>query len=501
MLNVTPTTTGVLRPPSGLRLKSSEVLVAGALTALLLYSLTTGAGFFTGSLAIAALVVAIGVLGANPRVVISLAVVMLYIGLLDGYLKLQVNSHTFVLIRDALLYAIVAGVLIRTVVQRRDVRLPPLTGWVAAWVVIVLVELLNPANGTLSHSVQALRPHLEFVPLFFFGFFLMRTSGRLRGFLMLLVLVAAVNGVVNVIQFNLTPDQLTSWGPGYAKRIHGIGVSGRSYVDAANIARTRPFGLGSDIGFGGVTCLLAAAGVMALLYRRRGTVLALAIPAIVVVALGVVTSQARVVVVGSIFSVIAFLAMTSSPRRWVGPLATVAVTATVVFLAVGSVADSTNNSFERYRSIAPEDALRTTYDYRKNTFFHIATYGAEFPLGAGLGSVGPGNSTPGGNGRALDGESQYTFLLVETGIGGLIALVGFNLLVLSMVVRRLRTIEDRGTQVLLAAIAAPLFALVGTWVVGASTAGTPSSPYMWFAAGILVYWLHERSERSGAAPV
>jgi O-antigen ligase len=238
---------------------------------------------------------------------------------------------------------------------------------------------------------------------------------------------------------------------------------------------------------------------MALLYRRRGGAVVLAIPLIVAVTLGIVTSQARVVVVGSIISVIAFLVMTTSARRWFGALAAAAITATVAFLVVGSLTGSTHNSFDRYENIAPSEVLRTTYDYRKDTVANVGRYATSFPLGAGLGTVGPGSSTAGGNGRALDGESEYTFLLVETGIPGLLVLAGFNVLLLTLVFRRLRTIADRDTQVLLAAIAAPMFALVTSWVVGASTASTPGSPYMWFAAGILVYWLHDATPRQTSA--
>ncbi len=483
---------------------SRELVTAGAFAAAATSALvfTIALGQRSSTLAIAGgLVMAAAIwLISSERYTLTLGLLMIYIGCFDGVLKLRYNSEAFVLVRDVLLYAVVAGALIRWSGRRSNVHLPPLTGWVAAWVVIVIVEVLNPANGTLLHSVQALRQHLEFVPLFFFGFFVMRTSGRLRGFLFLLVVVAAVNGIANVIQFNLTPQQLASWGQGYADRINGVGVGARGFLDDSNILRTRPFGLGSDIGFGGVTCLLAAPAAMALLYRRNATSPLLAIPLIVAVAIGIATSQARLAVVGSILAVAAFLLMTLSPRRWFGTLAATAVTATVVFLVASSLADNANNNFDRYDSIAPGEVVRTTYDYRKDTILSVGTYAADFPLGAGLGTVGPAGSTAGGNGRVLNAESEYTFLLVETGVPGLITLVGFNLLLLSMVVRRIHTVSDRDTRVLLAAIAAPLFALVIAWIVGPSSASTPASPYTWFASGVLVYWLHEGAEQARAAP-
>jgi hypothetical protein len=42
---------------------------------------------------------------------------------------------------------------------------------------------------------------------------------------------------------------------------------------------------------------------------------------------------------------------------------------------------------------------------------------------------------------------------------------------------------------MLAAIGAPLIGKFFSWFGGASTAATPDSPYMWFVAGVLAWWL------------
>jgi len=74
-------------------------------------------------------------------------------------------------------------------------------------------------------------------------------------------------------------------------------------------------------------------------------------------------------------------------------------------------------------------------------------------------------------------------------VPGLIAMLGFNLLLLYLSVTRIRRISDREMRVLLTAIAAPLFAFLATWVVGVSTATVPAAPFMWLSAGALSYWL------------
>ena len=143
-----------------------------------------------------------------------MVVFLLYLGLLDGFLKLRTNSTAVTLVRDVLLYAILLGFLARAALRRQKLRPPPMTGWILAFVMVVIVQLANPADQGLTHSLGALRPHLEFVPLFFVGYALLQSRKRLRTFFVIMLVIATANGVVGVIQLNLTPAQLSSWGPG-----------------------------------------------------------------------------------------------------------------------------------------------------------------------------------------------------------------------------------------------------------------------------------------------
>ena len=159
----------------------------------------------------------------NERYEWSLVVLILYVGLADGYLKLSTGSSNATLLRDLLLYAIVVGALIRFVVRGRTLELPPLSGWVFAWVGVVLIQLANPSNGTMMHSLSALRPHAEWVPLFFLAYFVMRSNARIKGFLLLLVVVAATNGVVGLIQIQPHPGRALGLGPGIRESDHRRG--------------------------------------------------------------------------------------------------------------------------------------------------------------------------------------------------------------------------------------------------------------------------------------
>ena len=77
----------------------------------------------------------------------------------------------------------------------------------------VSLELSRSVDDALSKGV----------PLFFVGYAFLKTRARLRAFFLILLVIATANGIVGMVQLNLTPAQLASWGPGYAFRINGNG--------------------------------------------------------------------------------------------------------------------------------------------------------------------------------------------------------------------------------------------------------------------------------------
>src|SRR5262249_31278322 len=132
----------------------------------------------------------------------------------------------------------------------------------------------------------------------------------LRMFCILLAVVAAANGVAGWVQFKETPAQFAAWGPGYSERVLGTGAfagAGRTSATGTSGSATRPFGLGSDAGDGGLFGMLALCGIFALAAfsrRRRYQVLAVALALLAVV--GIVTSQGRSVLLGSVITLLAF---------------------------------------------------------------------------------------------------------------------------------------------------------------------------------------------------
>lgn len=431
----------------------------------------------------------------EERVGRTLAIFLLYLTLLDGYLKLSTGSDLIVVGRDLVLLAIVAGMLARAGV-RNSLSLPPLTGFVVLYVAICLVQLLNPNNIGFLHSLGGLRPHLEFVPLFFVAFVYLRTARRLRMLFLLLLAVTAINGVVALVQYRLTPEQLAGWGPGYRERIEGTGaVAGRTaFNERTGTANIRPFGLGSDLGFGGSLAVIAApAGLALLMIRRRGT--GRIPPAILTVgvALALITSQTRITVVLAVTALLAYVGLSSFSKRRLQLMGGILVTTAVAWLVILMVSSTTSTGvLDRYASIAPDRFVSTAVTYKSSAFAATKDYFTKVPVGAGLGSVGPASNFAGQSSRSLNGESEFNFLLIELGIPGLLAVLGLMVMLLGLAFRQIPRIRDDDVRPLLAAMGAALAAIFFGFAGAPVTSGVPLGPYLWLTAGTFSYWLIHR---------
>ena len=499
---------GLVVPRIGARTGPSPWLILLAAAAVGVWATTKGPEELGGlPILLAGFVVVPIWMFATNRPAHALAVVLLYMGLLDGFLKLKVASGNELptIGRDVLLYAVAIGMLVRAIIQRRPIDLPPLSVWVFLWIALVLIQLANPYNNSWVHAITATRQHIEFVPLFFIGYTVMRTPGRVRAFLLIFLLIAAVNGVVSLVQFNLTPEQLSNWGPGYRGLITGeSGVAPRVAAgDEEGTTRTRPMALGSDMGFGGVLggmalpaalALLAASGVS---LRMKLLVAALGLGAVTAVA----TSQARGAIVASLLCVAAFTVIGISARRLPKFIAAFAVVAALSFLVLSEIQGKNETAFARYDSVAPGQVLDTTFREREGLFKSVPNYVTKYPFGAGLGSVGPASGVfdpP--KKRGLSAESQVTYTIVEVGVLGLIVLFGFLTHLLVVVIPKVRRVADRDLRLMLAALAAPFFLLLASAIVGAITPSTPTAPYIWFGAGALLWWAKHGYRQAATQP-
>jgi len=358
-----------------------------------------------------ALGITVGMLGlvalaASARYEVTLTFLVLYFGLVDGVIKLETANQMVSSLRDLMIAAICAGAIVRMIARRDEIRLPPLSGWVAGFVLIVAVEAFNPNTHGMLKVIGGFRQQLEWVPFFFLGYLLMRSKDRFRKLFLLLGAIALINGAVSAYQTQLTPAQLSGWGPGYSERINGTGsVSGRVYTDPNGEERVRPPALGSDLGFGGYVGVLALPGLLALLAigraRGRWTALILTLGALLAVA----TSLQRTAVLGAVIAAIAFLTLSASAgRRATQVLASILVVGAIAFgLAAVFAPDAGNGVFSRYTDITPGKAASTSVGYREGTISQIPDVIAQYPFGAGLSIAGPGATFGGPSPATLNG--------------------------------------------------------------------------------------------------
>ena len=484
---------------------AAGLLVAGVVAALTAFVTRRAAAEGAAVL----LVVAGGLwFAATRRTQLALALFVLYLGLLDGYLKLASGSNLVTFVRDLLLYAIVVGLLVRAIVQGKRLPLPPLSAWVIAFIVLVLVQVANPQGGTIVHSLAGVRQHLEFVPLFFLTFAFVRSVKALRMLVILLAMIAAANGVASFVQFKESPQQFAAWGPGYARRVLGTGAfsgGGRTFKNGQVGGGTRPFGLGSDGGDGGWFGAFAFCGILALAaFSRKRRYQAFAVVAAIGAALAVITSQDRGVIVGSVIILLSFALLIATSRNRFTSLAGLALAGIAAVIVIQVIVGSVGTSQVRYQGLSPSSLLQTTSKARGKSIALIPHNLVTYPFGAGLGTGGPAISAPGASQLTLtkgpDIETEFSFLIVETGIAGMIALVGFTVSMLVIGFRRCRLEPDREARALLAALIAPVAGIFVVFFTSAPSPSVPPGPYLWAVGGIVSYWLVARpAERRRAA--
>lgn len=427
----------------------------------------------------------------HRRVDHTLVALALYLGLLDGYVKLRTGSSTVTLARDALVIAIAAGALLRGAQTKQRIFLPPLGGFVLAFSAVVLIELANPAARGLTASLAGVRQHLEFVPLFFLGYAFVRTESQIRKALLVLVFFAAVGGVVSYIQSTLTPEQLAGWGPGYRERVFGTGIftgAGRvAFEDAGTVVR--PFGLGSDVGSGAAAAALALPALIALLIVTRGRIRWTIAPMSVGVGLAVATSGSRAALIIVFVSLVAFGLIAAVSKNALKAVVGIAVGVALIYAAFVQLGPD-NGSTKRAQSVAPNKALSTFSTERGESVKAFGGIATGHPLGVGLGTVGPASGfqrTAGG--ETFNSETEWNFLVVEVGIAGVAIYVGFLLRLMWLALTRIRRVADPTLRLYLAALAAPIFGMLVAGFSGPTSASVPSAPFLWLVSGILAYWL------------
>jgi hypothetical protein len=438
----------------------------------------------------------------STRYTVTLTLLALYLGLLDGPVKLEAADKFASGVRDVLIVAIGLGMLMRLPLKRERVLLPPLSAWVFAFVAITLVEAFNPDTNGILKVLGGYRQQLEFVPLFFFGYMVIRSKQRFRQLFLVLGVIALANGLVGTYQSRLSPSQLSGWGPGYGERIagNGKGQGGRTYA-VEGVAHNRPPALGSDSGFGGAVGTLAVPGLLALLavgrLRRRWPVLLCMMGAL----LGVATSASRTDIVVALVALATFAGLAVVARLRVGR----ALGALMIVAALGGVTAAALVAVDGSQIFHRQEALvklaggedtnghETGDDGKEKHLNEIPRDIADAPFGFGLGTIGAvaglgGHERVTVENEIVGGGSAYNLLVVEVGAPGLIAWLGISLSVIVLGVTRMRGIVDPELRIYLVALLTAFIAFTIQGISAPTLAVTPAGAYLWFAPGVFAYW-------------
>jgi hypothetical protein len=448
-----------------------------------------------------AAVVGIVALILSSRYEVTVTIVALYLVLLDGPVKLGFEGGELAHgIRNVLILAVCLGAVLRLLVRREEVRLPPLSGWVLTFVAVVVLEAFNPRTEGILKVLGGFRQELQWVPFFFFGFILMRSKKRLRQFCLVVGVCALANGIVATYQTGLSPASLATWGPGYRQLFQPTSVgdkAGRARTyGAEGEARARPVGLGSDSGFSGGVGLVALPCCLALLAtwrsRQRWLAALLALGAI----LGVATGLGRLQVIGAGLGVVAFGVLSVvGGRRVSRPLASMVVVVVLAIPAGVFVASAVRSgTFQRYNSLISRSPASLASN-KSPQWTNIPKFLGRAPLGIGLGTVGPVGAFGGKTqeqGTGTSAETQYNFLADELGAPGLLVWIALIAYVCVVIVRGLRHVADGDLAILLAGACAPFFALIVMGLSGPTMTSAALGPYFWFAIGIVAYWFGDR---------
>lgn len=425
-----------------------------------------------------------------------------YALLLDGFLRLSLDRDLRI-VRDIFPAVLIALLIADVAVRGRRLPRLPMLAAVAAFTTIIIAQVFHPAEVSLTKGIQATRPHLEYVVLFIVAAIVLKDNRRLEHLLLLIACCGAINGAVGLTQSQLAPEQLASWGPGYETLVldanaNSVGRAARVFTDDAGTVRIRPPALGSDAGFGSTVGLIALPAALALILLLHGPRRYLAMACVPLIVAGIATSQIRAGVVGAVFATLVFLLLISL-RRGGGQallvLAGVAAAAAFTF----SIAVKGEINTDRYQNIAPGELTSTFGSDRGGSYKFTPGYLVAYPLGAGVGTAGPGGSIGASRTVGKNAENGINFLLLEAGIPGMLAMFGMYAAALFYGLRLTRPRAPRRDTILIGALVGPIASMALLFSSGPVMIGPPFTMYFYTAAGCIA--VRVAAKRPSARPL
>lgn len=516
------------------RLQGLIFMVIALLISLMMAGALVGEDSIFGGLKIA-LALLIGGLTllwflTTERISLALLLLIAYLGICEGYFKLMSSGTLFFVayaVRNILVAALILNLLIKAYNRKLDeigygFTWPPFSLIIGFYFLWCIISIFHPEGINLVNSIAGVRPHIEFVPLYFIGFLVCKKEPQwFVQLLIVLVIIGVLNSVAAIHQYRIGPEALPQvWGAGYEKLVAGINnnefqmqtmrdelmLTSRIYYDSEYNLRLRPPGLGSDHTFPAMVAQISIFATLVLLFyylkTRNYWLFGFLAVADLLLFMGIVVSASRsyllLTITGLAVGLLLYTREVLSGQK-LKIIVLLIIAATI--LAGNYVVRSylSESVYDRFHNISTPEKLFTSLESEKfANLKHTQRYLLEHPLGRGLGKVGPGAAffaTPIDDVTGLgNGETEVNVFLSELGIVGLflfnIILIG-TFLKSSVIIRNSSPDSYQRLSSMIVFLYLLVYLLNALWGTGATF---PQKACIWLFMGC--FWaLHDRPEK------
>jgi hypothetical protein len=372
----------------------------------------------------------------------------------------------------------------------------------------LFIQIFNPYSYSPLASFLNSKMFWEMFPLYFLGFYSLRSLKAWQSVFMVFLVMASLNGAVAVYQSSIGPEVISNWGPGYYSQIYG--VASRTFRAADGTLAFRPMGLGSDAGFSGALGIITLPMLITLFLKRRQSSFWQDFYLYVLlagVAIAIYASASRTTLILSlvfgIFSTL-FLIRETSQWRLFGTLIAATLLIGVILQQLPTIAPYLGG---RYDSIGSLDETVTTFtaEGRDSQISSIPLeLSSRFFLGAGLDNLGPGAGAVSRithtrlRPQLQNSENNINLTILGLGVPGLIVWLLLHLQFIRLSWEASSLVQDRQLQTYLAGAFALMVLFLIFWPFS-NLISFPQNLLFWLLPGMAAGTLDEARKTAANA--
>jgi hypothetical protein len=421
----------------------------------------------------------------------------------------KLETTTAYLGRDLLIYSLILALSLNLLLKfiQGDLagKAPPAMFLVVCFLLNLIVQIFNPDAYTPLASFLNSRIFWEMLPLYFIGFYYLRTIKDWKIIFATFAVLTTVNGVVAVYQSSVGPDVIGAWGPGYKTQIFD---RQRTVLTSDNQLTFRPFGLGTDMGFSGYLGVVTIPMLTALLatgeQRRTQSGLVSNLRQLLNVAListlvagtfaAVIISGSRTIVLSSVLLAGASLLFSFWKASKVRLIIGTGISIALALAALQLVTIFAPYFAERYTSINSTEKTVETFN-SEGRIVQITEIpigiALRHPFGAGLDNLGPGasfsNTLAGTPTRPLveNAENMLNLTLLGLGLPGLAIFALLHLRFARLCWQAIQSVPDKDAKALMGGGWLLILFFLPNWLFGGWIV-FPFNMLFWLMPGMIL---------------